>query len=105
MFLMSQSLRNLKAAVREFANRPLEEDIDPDQLRDVLDELEGELEMLYEPPEERAAMRAEVGAMVKKALLQIKSRQRATFLPVHGEVARRAGGAGRRVGWRVRRPG
>jgi hypothetical protein len=52
---MSQSLRILKAAVREFVNRPAEEDIDPDELRDVVEALEGEFEKLLESPEERAA--------------------------------------------------
>jgi hypothetical protein len=52
---MSQSLRALKAAVREFIDRPTEEEIDPDDLRDVVEALDGELEKLYESPEERAA--------------------------------------------------
>jgi len=52
---MSQSLRILKAAVREFINRPAEEAIDPDELRDVVEALEGEFEKLLESPEERAA--------------------------------------------------
>ncbi len=52
---MSQSLRILKAAVHEFVNRPAEEEIDPNDLRDVVEALDGELEKLYETPEERAA--------------------------------------------------
>ncbi len=52
---MSQSLPILQAAVRQFVNRPTEETIDPDELRDVVDAVEGELEKLYETPEERAA--------------------------------------------------
>jgi hypothetical protein len=51
---MSQSLSILQAAVRQFVNRPTEETIDPDELRDVVDAVEGELEKLYESPEERA---------------------------------------------------
>ncbi len=51
---MLQSLRILKAAAREFVNRPAEENIDPDELRDVVEALDGELEKLYESPEERA---------------------------------------------------
>jgi molybdopterin converting factor small subunit len=45
----------LKAAVREFVNRPAEEEIDPNDLRDVVEALDGELEKLYESPEESAA--------------------------------------------------
>ncbi len=52
---MSESLRTLQAAVREFINRPSEEAVDPGDLCDVVDELGGELERLYESPEERAA--------------------------------------------------
>jgi hypothetical protein len=52
---MSQSLRILKAAVREFVNRPADEEVDPNDLRDVVEALDGELEKLYESPEERAA--------------------------------------------------
>ena len=52
---MSQSLRILKTAVHEFVNRPAEEEIDPNDLRDVVEALDGELEKLYETPEERAA--------------------------------------------------
>jgi hypothetical protein len=52
---MSQSLRTLKAAVSEFVNRPAEEEIDPDELRDVVEALDGEFEKLLETPEERAA--------------------------------------------------
>ncbi len=52
---MSQSLPILQAAVRQFVNRPTEETIDPDELRDVVDAVEGELEKLYESPDERAA--------------------------------------------------
>jgi hypothetical protein len=94
---MSQSLRYLKFAVREFTNRPIEEDIDPEQLRDVLWELEGELEMLYEPREERAAMRAEVEAMLLQAVLQIRSSHEAKPSPPRFR-------ASSRIGWRVRRP-
>jgi hypothetical protein len=94
---MSQSLRYLKFAVREFTNCPIEEDIDPEQLRDVLWELEGELEMLYEPREERAAMRAEVEAMLLQALLQIRSSHEAKPSPPRLR-------ASSRIGWRVRRP-
>jgi molybdopterin converting factor small subunit len=64
---MSQSLRTLKAAVREFVNRPTEEEIDPDELHDVVEALEGELEKLYETPEERAAQ----DAALAKALREI----------------------------------
>jgi hypothetical protein len=52
---MSESLSILQAAVRQFVNRPTEEKIDPDELRDVVDAVEGELEKLYETPAERAA--------------------------------------------------
>jgi hypothetical protein len=52
---MSQSLRILKAAVHEFVNRPSEEEIDPNDLRDVVEALDGELEKLFESPEEGAA--------------------------------------------------
>jgi len=62
---MSQSLRFLKAAVREFASRPIEEEIDPEALRDVLDELEGELDRLYESPEERAALDESLAQAIK----------------------------------------
>jgi hypothetical protein len=52
---MSQSVRTLRAAVREFVNRSTEEEIDPEELWEVVDELEGELDKLYESPEECAA--------------------------------------------------
>jgi molybdopterin converting factor small subunit len=52
---MSQALRTLQTAVREFVNRPTEEEVDANELRDVVEELDGELEKLYESPEERAA--------------------------------------------------
>jgi hypothetical protein len=52
---MSQALRTLKVAVRAFVNRPTDEDIDPNDLQDVVEVLEGELEKLYESPEESAA--------------------------------------------------
>jgi hypothetical protein len=52
---MAQSLRTLQAAVREFINRPADEETDPHDLRDVVEALDGELEKLYESPEERAA--------------------------------------------------
>jgi hypothetical protein len=61
---MSQSLRILKVAVREFVNRPAEEDIDPDELRHVVEALEGEFEKLLESPEECAAQ----DEAVKKAI-------------------------------------
>jgi molybdopterin converting factor small subunit len=61
---MSQSLRTLKTAVREFVNRPTEEEIDVNELRDVVDELDGELEKLYESPEERAAADAAVAEVM-----------------------------------------
>lgn len=54
----------LKAAVREFVNRPTEEEIDPNDLLDVVDELDGELEKLYESPEERAAGDKALGEVI-----------------------------------------
>jgi hypothetical protein len=52
---VSQSLRILKAAVREFVNRPPEEDIDPNEVLEVVNQLEAEVEKLYESVEEHAA--------------------------------------------------
>ena len=62
---MSRSLRYLKAAVREFANRPIDDAIDPDELRDVIGELEGELDRLYESPEERAHLDEALAVAIK----------------------------------------
>jgi hypothetical protein len=64
---MSQSLRALKSAVSEFVNRPPEEEIDPNELHDVVETLEGELEKLYETPEECA----DQDAALAKALREI----------------------------------
>jgi hypothetical protein len=66
---MSQSLRTLKAAVDEFVNRPTEEEINPDDLRDVVEALDGELEKLYESPEERAAQ----DEVLAKAIAEISA--------------------------------
>lgn len=65
---MSLSLRRLKTAVRDFASRPIEEDIDPDDLRNVIDELENEWEMLDESPE----LRARLEETLAKAIRTIK---------------------------------
>jgi hypothetical protein len=62
---MSQSLHYLKAAVREFASRPMEEEIDPEALREVLNELEGELDRLLESPEERAGLDEALARAIK----------------------------------------
>ena len=50
-----RSLRILKAAVHEFINRPPEEDIDPNEVLDAVDQLEGEVEKLYESVEGHVA--------------------------------------------------
>jgi hypothetical protein len=63
---MSQALRNLEMAVRVFVSRPLDETVDPKRLRDVVEELENEYELLFETPEEREASRAAVEAWAKK---------------------------------------
>jgi hypothetical protein len=63
---MSHALRTLETAVKVFASRPLDEQVDPARLRDVVEQLEYEYEMLFEPAEERAASRAEVEAWAKK---------------------------------------
>lgn len=72
---MSQSFRYLKAAVREFARRPIEEEIDPEALRDVLDDLEGELDRLYESPEERAALDESLAQAIKSITERYRSRR------------------------------
>jgi hypothetical protein len=63
---MSLSLRTLKAAVSAFVNRPTEDDVDPEELWEVVDELEGELDKLYESPEERAAADAAVAKAIER---------------------------------------
>jgi hypothetical protein len=62
---MSPSLRYLKAAVRKFASRSIEEEVDPEALREVLDELEGELDRLLESPEERAGLDEALARAIK----------------------------------------
>jgi hypothetical protein len=63
---MSQSLRNLRAAVREFASRPIEEHVDPIELSEVLQELEVEMEVLDESPNERAARDEALALAIKR---------------------------------------
>ena len=67
---MPNSFRFLKAAVHEFVHRPPAEQVDLDQLRDVIEELEGELEFLYEP--DPAAARAEAAAEAKRFVEQLR---------------------------------
>ncbi len=62
---MSSSLRFLKAAVRSFAGRSIEEEVDPEALREVLNELEGELDRLLESPEERAGLDEALARAIK----------------------------------------
>lgn len=72
---MSNSFGFLKAAVHEFVHRPLAEHVDLDQLRDVIEELEGELEFLYEP--DPAAARAQALAEGKRFIEQLRLAARA----------------------------
>jgi len=65
---MSQSLRNLRAALREFIDRPLEEEIEVRDQLDTADLLECALDSLYESPaerEEQLARRPELEVLVK----------------------------------------
>jgi hypothetical protein len=68
---MSNSLRKLSAAIDEFAHRPPEEAITPDQLRDLIAELEGELEFLYEP--DPALARAQHEADMKAWIAELRA--------------------------------
>lgn len=69
---MSNAFRFLKAAAHEFVHRPVEDQVDPNQLRDVIEELEGELEFLYET--DPAAARAEALAEEKRFIEQLRRR-------------------------------
>lgn len=67
---MSTSFRFLRAAVNEFVHRPPGDQISVDQLRDVIDELEGELDLLYEP--DPATARAEAEAEAKRFVERLR---------------------------------
>jgi|GEM_PF-2616657 len=71
---MSQTLLQLQIAALEFANRPLEEEVNPEALRGVVDELEAELDILSEPLAERAQIRAESEAWVRDAIRQLRQK-------------------------------
>lgn len=66
------ALRRLEAATREFVNRAAEEEVDPDALRDVIDELEVELEGMYLTPEERAGSDAAVAQAIQRIEAMMK---------------------------------
>jgi hypothetical protein len=67
---VSNSLSLLRAAVHEFVNRPLTEHVDLEALRDVMDELEGELDMLYEA--DPAAARADALAEAERFAVELR---------------------------------
>jgi hypothetical protein len=67
---MPNSFRLLRAAVHEFVHRPLTEHVDLEALRDVMDELEGELDLLYES--DPAAARAEALAEAKRFAAELR---------------------------------
>jgi hypothetical protein len=58
MGAMNIHLQKLRDAITDFGNRPIEDEIDAEDIYDLLQQLEGEFELLYEPPEERARLRA-----------------------------------------------
>jgi phage-related baseplate assembly protein len=67
---MSDSFRCLQAAVNEFAHRPRTDQVSVDQLRDVIEALEGELDLLYEP--DPATARAEAEADAKRFVERLR---------------------------------
>jgi hypothetical protein len=71
---MSRTLLDLQIAALEFANRPLEEEVDRDALRSLVELLEAELDILPEPLAERAQIRAESEAWVRDALRQLRKK-------------------------------
>jgi hypothetical protein len=71
---MSRTFLDLQIAALEFANRPLDEEVDRDALRSLVDLLEAELEILPEPLAERAQIRAESEAWVRDALRQLRQK-------------------------------
>ena len=71
---MTQTLLRLQIAVLAFANRPLEEEVDPETLRSLVDELEAELDILSEPLAERAQIRAESEGWVLDAIHQLRQK-------------------------------
>ncbi len=64
---MSDSFQLLKTAVHAFVHRPPDEQLDPNQLRDVMDQLETELDLLCEsdPTAARAEMESEAKRFVE----------------------------------------
>jgi hypothetical protein len=72
---MSESLRRLRWAVRQFVNRPLEEEIDSWDLQRLIEDLEDELGLVNEPPEERARIRAKQEADMQRPEMQAALRQ------------------------------
>ncbi len=75
---MSQSLRNLRAALREFIDRPLEEEIEVRDQLDTADLLECALDSLYESPaerEEELAMRPELEAIARSIVSAMTKRR------------------------------
>jgi hypothetical protein len=67
---MSNSFRFLEAAVYEFVHRPLTEQVDLEALRDLIGELEGELELLHEA--DPAAARAEALAVAERFAAELR---------------------------------
>lgn len=71
---MSRTFLDLQIAALEFANRPLEEEVDRDALRSLVDLLGAELDILPEPLAERAQIRAESEAWLRDALRQLRQK-------------------------------
>jgi len=69
---VSDSFRALKAVVNAFINRPADENVNPEQLRELIERLELEEERLYETPEERAASDAALAEAIKEIDAMLK---------------------------------
>jgi cell division protein FtsB len=71
---MSMSIRRLRAAIHEFAATSADEvfsESEMSELGDALSELEAEIELLYDPPEERARFRAEADERLSEAIAEV----------------------------------
>jgi len=75
---VSSSLSYLRVALREFIDRPLDEEVDLRDQLDVADLLEGALDSLYQTRaerEEELARRPELEAIAKSIALAMTKRQ------------------------------